>query len=121
MHDPLSGYLLMTAIGLLHIQVILSVSLLLVLVAATVNTLLLEQDRRLRSPRWVQVRSRCRIAFSRLLQGVERGALSGAGDEVEGAQPPVEKDRAIELGRDQARVRRAVHLGAHSGRMRMVS
>jgi NitT/TauT family transport system permease protein len=34
------GYLLMTAIGLQNIQVIMSVTLLLVLVAATVNTLL---------------------------------------------------------------------------------
>ncbi|MGZ5870731.1 MAG: hypothetical protein ACXWKP_01320 [Bradyrhizobium sp.] len=40
------GYLLMTAIGLQNIQVIMSVALLLVLVAATVNTILLEQDRR---------------------------------------------------------------------------
>jgi NitT/TauT family transport system permease protein len=44
------GYLLMTAIGLQNIQVIMSVTLLLVLVAATVNTLLLVQDRRLRNP-----------------------------------------------------------------------
>jgi NitT/TauT family transport system permease protein len=44
------GYLLMTAIGLQNIQVIMSVTLLLVLVAATVNTLLLAQDRRLRNP-----------------------------------------------------------------------
>jgi NitT/TauT family transport system permease protein len=44
------GYLLMTAIGLQNIQVIMSVTLLLVLVAATVNTVLLEQDRRLRKP-----------------------------------------------------------------------
>jgi NitT/TauT family transport system permease protein len=44
------GYLLMTAIGLQNIQVIMSVTLLLVLVAATVNTLLLKQDRRLRQP-----------------------------------------------------------------------
>ena len=40
------GYLLMTAIGLQNIQVIMSVALLLVLVAETVNTILLEQDRR---------------------------------------------------------------------------
>jgi hypothetical protein len=40
----------MTAIGLQNIQVIMSVTLLLVLVAATVNTVLLEQDRRLRKP-----------------------------------------------------------------------
>lgn len=44
------GYLLMTAIGLQNIQVIMSVTLLLVIVAATVNGLLLAQDRRLRSP-----------------------------------------------------------------------
>ena len=44
------GFLLMTAIGLQNIQVIMSVTLLLVLVAATVNTLLLAQDRRLRNP-----------------------------------------------------------------------
>ena len=44
------GYLLMTAIGLQNVQVIMSVTLLLVLVAATVNTLLLAQDRRLRNP-----------------------------------------------------------------------
>ena len=44
------GYLLMTAIGLQNIEVIMSVTLLLVLVAATVNTLLLAQDRRLRNP-----------------------------------------------------------------------
>ena len=44
------GYLLMTAIGLQNIQVIMSVTLLLVLVAATVNTMLLAQDRRLRNP-----------------------------------------------------------------------
>jgi NitT/TauT family transport system permease protein len=44
------GYLLMTAIGLQNIEVIMSVTLLLVLVAATVNTLLLMQDRRLRNP-----------------------------------------------------------------------
>jgi NitT/TauT family transport system permease protein len=44
------GYLLMTAIGLQNVQVIMSVTLLLVLVAATVNTLLLAQDRRLRRP-----------------------------------------------------------------------
>jgi NitT/TauT family transport system permease protein len=44
------GYLLMTAIGLQNIEVIMSVTLLLVLVAATVNTLLLIQDRRLRNP-----------------------------------------------------------------------
>lgn len=44
------GYRLMTAIGLQNIQVIMSVTLLLVLVAATVNTLLLVQDRRLRNP-----------------------------------------------------------------------
>jgi NitT/TauT family transport system permease protein len=44
------GYLLMTAIGLQNVQVIMSVTLLLVLVAATVNTLLLAQDRRLRHP-----------------------------------------------------------------------
>ena len=44
------GYLLMTAIGLQNIQVIMSVTLLLVLVAATVNGLLLYQDRRLRNP-----------------------------------------------------------------------
>jgi NitT/TauT family transport system permease protein len=44
------GYLLMTAIGLQNIEVIMSVTLLLVLVAATVNTLLLRQDRRLRNP-----------------------------------------------------------------------
>lgn len=37
------GYLLMTAIGLQNIQVIMSVTLLLVLVAATVNTVLLAQ------------------------------------------------------------------------------
>ncbi len=40
----------MTAIGLKNIQVIMSVTLLLVLVAATVNTLPLKQDRRLRQP-----------------------------------------------------------------------
>jgi len=44
------GYLLMTAIGLQNIQVIMSVTLLLVIVAATVNGLLLYQDRRLRNP-----------------------------------------------------------------------
>lgn len=44
------GYLLMTAIGLQNIQVIMSVTLLLVVVAATVNGLLLAQDRRLRNP-----------------------------------------------------------------------
>ncbi|HET7886796.1 MAG TPA: ABC transporter permease subunit [Bradyrhizobium sp.] len=44
------GYLLMTAIGLQNIQVIMSVTLLLVFVAATVNSLLLMQDRRLRNP-----------------------------------------------------------------------
>jgi NitT/TauT family transport system permease protein len=44
------GYLLMTAIGLQNIEVIMSVTLLLVLVAATVNGLLLAQDRRLRNP-----------------------------------------------------------------------
>jgi NitT/TauT family transport system permease protein len=44
------GYRLMTAIGLQNIEVIMSVTLLLVLVAATVNTLLLIQDRRLRNP-----------------------------------------------------------------------
>jgi NitT/TauT family transport system permease protein len=44
------GYLLMTAIGLQNIQVIMSVTLLLVIVAATVNGLLLAQDRRLRNP-----------------------------------------------------------------------
>jgi NitT/TauT family transport system permease protein len=44
------GYLLMTAIGLQNIQVIMSVTLLLVIVAATVNSLLLAQDRRLRNP-----------------------------------------------------------------------
>jgi NitT/TauT family transport system permease protein len=44
------GYLLMTAIGLQNIEVIMSVTLLLVLVAATVNTLLLIQDHRLRNP-----------------------------------------------------------------------
>lgn len=44
------GYLLMTAIGLQNIQVIMSVTLLLVLVAATVNGLLLAYDRRLRNP-----------------------------------------------------------------------
>ena len=44
------GFLLMTAIGLQNIQVIMAVTLLLVLVAATVNTLLLLQDRRLRNP-----------------------------------------------------------------------
>jgi len=44
------GYLLMTAIGLHNIQVIMSVTLLLVLVAAAANTLLLKQDRRLRAP-----------------------------------------------------------------------
>jgi NitT/TauT family transport system permease protein len=44
------GYLLMTAIGLQNVEVIMSVTLLLVLVAATVNTLLLVQDRRLRNP-----------------------------------------------------------------------
>jgi NitT/TauT family transport system permease protein len=44
------GYLLMTAIGLNNVQVIMSVTLLLVLVAATANTLLLRQDRRLRNP-----------------------------------------------------------------------
>ena len=44
------GYLLMTAIGLQNIEVIMSVTLLLVLVAATVNTVLLIQDRRLRNP-----------------------------------------------------------------------
>jgi NitT/TauT family transport system permease protein len=44
------GYLLMTAIGLQNIQVIMSVTLLLVVVAASVNTVLLVQDRRLRNP-----------------------------------------------------------------------
>jgi NitT/TauT family transport system permease protein len=44
------GYLLMTAIGLQNIEVIMSVTLLLVAVAATVNGLLLYQDRRLRNP-----------------------------------------------------------------------
>lgn len=44
------GYLLMTAIGLQNIRVIMSVTLLLVIVAATVNGLLLYQDRRLRNP-----------------------------------------------------------------------
>ena len=44
------GYLLMTAIGLHNVQVIMSVTLLLVLLAATANTLLLQQDRRLRNP-----------------------------------------------------------------------
>ena len=44
------GYLLMTAIGLQNMQVIMSVTLLLVIVAATVNGLLLAQDRRLRNP-----------------------------------------------------------------------
>jgi len=44
------GYLLMTAIGLHNVDVIMSVTLLLVLVAATANTLLLRQDRRLRNP-----------------------------------------------------------------------
>jgi NitT/TauT family transport system permease protein len=44
------GYLLMTAIGLQNIQVIMAVTLLLVIVAATVNGLLLAQDRRLRNP-----------------------------------------------------------------------
>ena len=44
------GYRLMTAIGLQNIGVIMSVTLLLVLVAATANTLLLIQDRRLRNP-----------------------------------------------------------------------
>jgi NitT/TauT family transport system permease protein len=44
------GYLLMTAIGLHNVHVIMSVTLLLVLVAATANTLLLKQDRRLRNP-----------------------------------------------------------------------
>ena len=44
------GYLLMTAIGLQNIEVIMSVTLLLVLVATIVNTLLLKQDRRLRNP-----------------------------------------------------------------------
>jgi NitT/TauT family transport system permease protein len=44
------GFLLMTAIGLQNIQVIMAVTLLLVLVTATVNTLLLLQDRRLRNP-----------------------------------------------------------------------
>ena len=44
------GYLLMTAIGLQNIQVIMSVTLLLVVVAATVNTLLLKLDHRLRNP-----------------------------------------------------------------------
>ena len=44
------GYLLMTAIGLHNVQVIMSVTLLLVLVAATANTVLLQQDRRLRNP-----------------------------------------------------------------------
>jgi NitT/TauT family transport system permease protein len=44
------GYLLMTAIGLQNVQVIMAVTLLLVLVAATVNTLLFAQDRRLRHP-----------------------------------------------------------------------
>jgi NitT/TauT family transport system permease protein len=44
------GYLLMTAIGLQNTQVIMSVTLLLVVVAASVNTILLAQDRRLRNP-----------------------------------------------------------------------
>ncbi len=44
------GYLLMTAIGLQNVRVIMSVTLLLVIVAATVNGLLLFQDRRLRNP-----------------------------------------------------------------------
>jgi len=44
------GYLLMTAIGLHNVQVIMSVTLLLVLLAATANTLLFQQDRRLRNP-----------------------------------------------------------------------
>ena len=44
------GYLLMTAIGLQNIQVIMAVTLLLVILAATVNGLLLYQDRRLRNP-----------------------------------------------------------------------
>jgi NitT/TauT family transport system permease protein len=44
------GYLLMTAIGLQNIQVIMSVTLLLVIVAATANGLLLAQDHRLRNP-----------------------------------------------------------------------
>ena len=44
------GYLLMTAIGLQNIQVIMSVTLLLVVVAAIVNTVLLAHDRRLRNP-----------------------------------------------------------------------
>ncbi len=44
------GYLLMTAIGLQNTEVIMSVTLLLVIVAATVNTLLLAQDRKLRNP-----------------------------------------------------------------------
>jgi NitT/TauT family transport system permease protein len=44
------GYLLMTAIGLQNMQVIMSVTLLLVIVAATVNGLLLVQDHRLRNP-----------------------------------------------------------------------
>ena len=44
------GYLLMTAIGLQNTEVIMSVTLLLVLVAASINAALLAQDRRLRSP-----------------------------------------------------------------------
>jgi hypothetical protein len=44
------GYLLMTAIGLDNIQATMSVTLLLVLEAATVNTVLLAQDRKLRNP-----------------------------------------------------------------------
>jgi NitT/TauT family transport system permease protein len=44
------GYLLMTAIGLQNTQVIMSVTLLLVVVAASVNTIRLAQDRRLRNP-----------------------------------------------------------------------
>jgi NitT/TauT family transport system permease protein len=50
------GYLLMTAIGLQNIEVIMSVTLLLVLVAATANTLLLIQDRRLAQSGWLVVR-----------------------------------------------------------------
>ena len=44
------GYLLMTAIGLQNTEVIMSVTLLLVLVAASINAILLAQDRRLRNP-----------------------------------------------------------------------
>lgn len=42
------GYLLMTAIGLQNTRVIMAVTLLLVVVAASVNAVLLAQDRRLR-------------------------------------------------------------------------